>query len=90
MGTNDDEELLRSFYEALPPEAPLQPGDSRYWPIYENGRLLPWNPVLQLKQGIEWEKQGTLQILVGPPECGKTTELLRLRHELESLDFAVF
>jgi len=82
-------QFLREFHNALP-DGPLPPGDSRYWPIYENRQLTRWDPVDPLARNIDFAAQPHLQFLAGSAGCGKSTELLRLRHRLEEDGHRVF
>ncbi len=78
----DERDFLKSFYRAIP-DGPLEPYDPRYWPIYDDPRLVRWDPVEQLARGIEWTDGGHIQMLAGSRGCGKSTELRRLARRLK-------
>lgn len=76
----DDERLLKEIYQRLELK-PLPPGDSMYERIFD--RLEGDDPVANLKIGIEWGHEQSLQLFSGFRGMGKTTELFRLQKELE-------
>lgn len=79
----NDRKRLEELYRALPGDEPLEPGDPRYFPIYDDPKLTSVDPVEQLARRIEWSDRGTIQFLVGSHRCGKSTEFLRLKDLLE-------
>ena len=84
--TDIDEKLLRDAYRRLADE-PLQPDDPFYEPIY--ARLEGEDPVAKLRKRIEWATVESLQLFSGFRGTGKTTELFRLRRELETKGYVV-
>ena len=66
---------------------PLQSGDSRY--VDCSAVRGNEDVVNQLYRRITWSNQSTVQLFTGHRGCGKSTELLRLKHQLEEADFAV-
>jgi len=86
------EELQKTAYNALH-DVPLEPTDPRYVPIYEESVFK--DPVKRLKKHIELiedekVKEGkSVQFFSGFRGCGKTTELFRLRKELQDSYYLV-
>jgi len=80
----EDRQRLEALYRALPDGDPLEPGDPRYFPIYDDPELTTADPAEQLARTIEWSDRGTIQFLVGSHRCGKSTELRRLKRHLET------
>lgn len=77
-----DTELLKDLYQRCDPNEPLQPGDHRYEPIYDVDHCE--DPVARLQTQIEWEAgPESLKLFSGFRGSGKTTELFRLRRNLE-------
>lgn len=74
-------ELIK-WSAALKPDEPLDVGDpddrARYVPLEDAGR----GAVDDMQDAIELSMETTTQLLTGPTGSGKTTELLRLRHNL--------
>lgn len=66
---------------------PLQSDDERY--VDCSSVRGNEDTVEQLYRRITWSDLPTVQLFTGHRGCGKSTELLRLRHELEEADFAV-
>ena len=79
-----DVALLREWLNALTP-APLDPDDPRYVPLEEAGRAAV-DAIFSL---IDLRLETTTQLLSGPNGSGKTTELRRLKRELEGVGFTV-
>lgn len=78
---------LRDVFNAANPAIPLQSGDPRYVNCTEvRGNE---DVVSQLYDTITWSDRVTTQLFTGHRGCGKSTELLRLKHRLEEADFAV-
>jgi hypothetical protein len=81
MALNEkDEMLLKEVYRRLNDE-PLEPNSPFYEPIYH--RPEGEDPVAKLKTRIEWAMVESLQLFSGFRGTGKTTELFRLRRDLE-------
>jgi len=78
---------LKRIYQSFDPEKPLPPGDPCYVPIYSIGHHE--DPVARLKTKIEWAEYESLQLFSGYRGSGKTTELYRLRRELEDAGYFV-
>ncbi len=78
--TPEDRQLQKTIYKALD-DKPLQPDDPRYIPIY-NSPDCP-DPVVRLKKHIEFMDVESVQFFSGFRGSGKTTELFRLKKELE-------
>ncbi len=76
-----DKSLLKELFNRCNPREPLLPDDPRYQPIYAGGHCE--DPVARLRDQIEWAGAESLQLFSGFNGSGKTTELFRLRRELE-------
>lgn len=85
--TNADPELLKRIYQRLDPAEALEPDDERYEPLYQSGQVE--DPVSRLKTRIDWNPEESLHLFSWFRGSGKTTELFRLRAELEKAGFAV-
>lgn len=81
-----DESLLREIYGRLA-DKPLEPDDPLYEQVYS--RPEGEDPVAKLRTGIEWASVEGLQLFSGFRGSGKTTELFRLRRDLEAKGCAV-
>lgn len=82
MSLNDsDHVLLRSIYQRCDPIESLRPNDKRYVPIYQGGHCE--DPVSRLKTHIDFSPVESFQLFSGFRGSGKTTELFRLRAEME-------
>ena len=81
-----DAQLLKDIYQRLT-DKPLQPENSFYEQIYS--RLDGEDPVAKLRTHIEWASTESLQLFSGFRGTGKTTELYRLKRELEAKGFLV-
>ncbi|MBI4027859.1 MAG: hypothetical protein HY360_22935 [Verrucomicrobia bacterium] len=79
--TPNDEQMLKAIYQRLA-DRPLKPDDDLYEPIYT--RPEGEDPVAKLKTQLEWATVESLQMFSGFRGTGKTTELFRLRRELEA------
>ena len=66
---------------------PLQSGDSRY--VDCSAVRGNEDVVEHLYRRITWSDNPTVQLFTGHRGCGKSTELLRLKHQLEEADFTV-
>lgn len=82
----EDEQLLKRIYQSLS-DKPLEPGDPFYEPIYE--RTEGEDPVTKLRTHIEWSDVESTQLFSGFRGTGKTTELYRLRRDLEKKGYLV-
>lgn len=80
--------FLRGFFAAVH-SSPLEPHDPRYVHLYEMDSLLADDPVELLARGIEWTPGRSVQLFSGFRGTGKSTELRRLRHRLQSSGFLV-
>ena len=77
---------LKDTFNAVRP-TPLESGDSRY--VDCTAVRGHEDVVEQLYRKIIWSERHTHQLFTGHRGCGKSTELLRLRHKLEESGFAV-
>jgi len=77
-----DPHFLRDFYRALA-DRPLEPDDGWYVDLYHDPALAPADPVQQLATGIEWADGWSTQLFSGFRGTGKSTELRRLRAQLQ-------
>ena len=84
--TENDKSLLKDVYRRLADD-PLLPDNPFYEPVY--ARLEGEDPVARLRTRIEWATVESLQLFSGFRGTGKTTELFRLRRELESKGYLV-
>ncbi len=83
--TREEFAFLQSFFRALT-LSPLDPSDPRYEPLYEREVFQDQDPVAFLKRGILFaEGHPTVQLFSGYRGAGKSTELRRLRRDLEGL-----
>ncbi len=82
----EERQLLKGIYQRLKDE-PLEPGSELYQPVYE----MPGSddPVKRLKKGIEFSEVESVQMFSGFRGSGKTTELKRLKKQLEDEDYFV-
>jgi len=78
-----DQTFLRELFGRLR-DTPLEPTDDRYEPLYEDDAVLVDDPVQQLLTTITFSDVST-QLFSGFRGTGKSTELRRLRRELERL-----
>jgi hypothetical protein len=87
MALNPEQErLLKRVYQSLA-DRPLEPGDPFYEPIYQ--RAEGEDPVAKLKTRISNTEVESLHMFSGFRGTGKTTELFRLRRELEEQGYLV-
>jgi hypothetical protein len=82
----NDESLLKDVYQHLAYE-PLEPDNPFYERIYD--RPEGEDPVARLRTRIEWATVESLQLFSGFRGTGKTTELFRLRRELQNKGYLV-
>ncbi len=85
-----DPDLLKSFYQALI-DRPLDPESDRaiYVPFYADRAISPSDPISELQATIEWSPYESAQLLSGFRGTGKSTELRRLKRQLEAAGHAV-
>jgi hypothetical protein len=83
--TKDDEALLKAIYQRIA-DQPLLPNDPAYESIYDQseGGAEGGDPMAKIGNRIEWAPTGSVQLFSGFRGTGKTTELLRLKHDLET------
>lgn len=88
--TPEERQLLKGIFQRLVDE-PLEPGTERYaqlyQPIYENPDRD--DPVQLLQTYVEFSSVESLQLFSGFRGSGKTTELLRLKLQLEREGYVV-
>lgn len=86
--SQDDRAFLKQTFQNLDPNKALEPGDPFYQPLYE----LPGcdDPVDLLQRHIEFSGTESRQLFSGFRGSGKTTELLRLKRQLEEDGYIVF
>jgi len=90
VGNNMSKETLKTFYQALSGLDPLEKGedDPRYVPILQ--AHAENDPILKLAQRIEFSASESVSLLTGFRGNGKTTELYRLKAQLEASGCTVF
>ncbi len=81
-----DRQLLKHIYGRLE-DKPLPPHDPMYQPIYDNPKAD--DPVELLQTHIEFTDVESIQMFSGFRGSGKTTELFRLKENLEKQDYIV-
>lgn len=89
--TTNDREFLKNFFRSVN-YLPLEPDDPRYVPIYSDPQLSPKeddDPVVLMSRAIEWTPGESVQLLSGFRGTGKSTELRRLRKELQGKGYLV-
>lgn len=84
--TTDELAFLKRIYQQLQ-DAPLQPGDPRYEPVYEHPGCE--DPIALLQRSIQFADIESLNLFSGFRGSGKTTELFRLKKKLEELGYVV-
>ncbi len=80
---NDDSAFLKDFYRNLR-DRPIEPDDPWYVSLYDDPELTPADPVRRLRFNIETSDLETAQLFSGFRGTGKSTELRRLKAELEA------
>lgn len=81
--TPEENRFLRDFFRAVE-DRPLSPDDPKYVGLYSDPALGLEDPVELLARSIEWApSQASAQLLSGFRGAGKSTELRRLRQQLE-------
>lgn len=81
---------IRNFFNNCDPTKPLNYGnteDKSYYIDFTSVRGV--EVIKQLKDSIEWDTNRTYQLFTGQIGCGKTTELWRLKTELEQDNWGV-
>lgn len=81
-----DRAFLKQLYAKLS-DKPLKPGSEFYEPVYEE--LALDDPVQQLSTLIDFDGVESVRLFSGFRGSGKTTELLRLRRDLEDRGYFV-
>lgn len=75
-----DNQFLKEFFNAVS-DRPLEPDDERYVSLYDEA-LTDADPVQQLAGAVEWSTE-SVRLFSGYRGAGKSTELRRLRRQLE-------
>lgn len=84
-----DEEFLRTFTKALS-EGPVAPSDPRYVPVFTSDDDAEDDPIRLLARMIRFADKGeSVQLFSGYIGSGKSTQLLRLKSDLEQSGFFV-
>ncbi len=82
-----DDALLRKWLSRrLVVDAPLEPGDALYEPLYQND---PNDPITLIFRDMVFSEVESLNFISGFRGSGKTTELFRLRQMLRDDDYFV-
>jgi len=84
--TNEQRELLKRVYQKLA-DRPLRPNDPLYQPVYQSPGSE--DPVDLMQTHIEFSDVESVQMFSGFRGAGKTTELFRLKQNLEGLGYVV-
>jgi hypothetical protein len=84
--TDEERSLLKRIYQRLEGNTPLKPGDKDYLELYQPiyGRPGCEDPVELMQLHIEMSSVESIQLFSGFRGAGKTTELFRLKSQLES------
>jgi hypothetical protein len=86
--TQQQNPILKTAYQRLLADKALEPDSPAYEPIYEDSGME--DPVAKLKRHISWSGEAeSIQMFSGFRGTGKTTELYRLKKELEKDDYLV-
>ncbi|TRU33044.1 MAG: ATP-binding protein [Microcystis aeruginosa Ma_MB_F_20061100_S20] len=81
---------IEKFYQNCDPKKPLNYGNTEDKSYYIDFASVRGVEVIQeLKDSIEWDENHTYQLFTGQIGCGKTTELWRLKTELEQDNWGV-
>ncbi|MGE0225112.1 MAG: hypothetical protein AB7F35_21185 [Acetobacteraceae bacterium] len=83
----EDFRFLKEMHGRLGIDEPLHPGSPYYEPLHESD--IQDNPVAQLRTTIEFATVESMQLFSGFRGSGKTTELLRLKQQLEEAGYVV-
>ena len=84
----EEDAFLGEFFRQVS-ATPLDPEDPRYVPLYQESELVRFDPVDALARAISWTHGESVQLLSGFRGTGKSTELRRLKHRLESTRYIV-
>ena len=82
-----DNQFLKEFFNAVS-DRPLEPDDERYVSLYDEA-LTDADPVQQLAGAVEWSTE-SVRLFSGYRGAGKSTELRRLKRQLEEAGHLVF
>jgi len=85
---DDDRRYLKEFFRELG-KRELSPDHRLYVPIYEHPGMSVDDPVKLLARGVEWTPGGSVQLFSGFRGTGKSTELRRLKRDLEAGGYLV-
>ncbi|MBK6441208.1 MAG: hypothetical protein IPH27_16430 [Actinomycetales bacterium] len=86
----DDRAYRKAFYPAVDVQQGIDPRQREYYvPIYERPEMRAYDLVPKLRDAIDFSVAESVQLLSGFRGCGKTSELLRLKGELEGLGYRV-
>jgi len=80
-----DDQILATCYRNLK-EEPIEPGHRFYVEIWEHN---DYDPVQRLRKHIVWSEIESLQLFSGFSGSGKSTQLLRLRQNLQAEGYLV-
>jgi len=80
-----DDQILATCYRNLK-EEPIEPGHRFYVEIWEHS---DYDPVQRLRKHIVWSEIESLQLFSGFSGSGKSTQLLRLRQNLQAEGYLV-
>ena len=83
----EDNQFLKAFFNAVS-DRPLEPDDPCYVPLYDEA-LTDADPVQQLARAVEWSTE-SVRLFSGYRGAGKSTELRRLKRQLEESGHLVF
>ncbi len=86
--TPEQKKGLRDFYNRLA-DRPLTPDDPYYEPFLKNAAG-DGDPIARLATGISWSEAASVNLLSGQRGSGKSTELRRLKADLEAEGCVVF
>ena len=84
MSQGERRRLFSGWMQELD-RGPLEPGDERYVELKPPGK----SAIDEIRAGIELSTGATAQLISGPRGSGKTTELKRLKLDLEQQGFTV-
>ena len=84
----EENQFLKAFFNAVS-DRPLEPDDPRYVPLYDDEDLTDADPVQLLAQAVEWSTE-SVRLFSGYRGAGKSTELRRLKRQLEESGHLVF
>ena len=83
----EDNQFLKEFFNAVSGR-PLGPDDPRYVALYDEA-LTDADPVQELARAVEWDTE-SVRLFSGYRGAGKSTELRRLKGQLEESGHLVF